>query len=412
MHIVIILDQAHINGGQAKVALDSAIGLAGRGHAVTVFAASGPVAPELAAAGVEVVCLNQPEFVADPDRKAAALRGLWNSEAEKALAALLGKLPKGETVVHLHGYAKALSASVVPAIAASGHPVLYTMHEYYMLCPNGGFYNYRQHRHCTLTPLSPACWATHCDTRNYGFKLWRNARGVIANTRGGVPKTLRNIAYFHGYQRSIIAPHLPAGVNLFEVANPVEAEDLGPKENPASGDFTFVGRLSTEKGCPLFAEAAAKAGITPAFVGDGPAAEELKRRFPNAKFHGWQNAEGVRKALRTARCLVFPSLWHEGQPLTVLESLAMGTPVVAGDGSAGRESVVDGVTGLWFKQADVDDLAAKLVAMQDDARVAAMSRAAHARYWAEPFTLARHLARLEEVYAELMSAAVQPSSAR
>lgn len=189
------------------------------------------------------------------------------------------------------------------------------------------------------------------------------------------------------------------------MANPVEATDLGPKDDPASGDFTFVGRLSTEKGCPLFAEAAAKAGITPAFVGDGPAAEELKRRFPNAKFHGWQNAVGVRKALREARCLVFPSLWHEGQPLTVLESLAMGTPVVAGDGSAGRESVVDGQTGLWFKQADVDDLAAKLRLMQDDARVTAMSHAAHARYWAHPFSVARHLDRLEEVYGELLAGA-------
>ena len=405
MNIVIILDQAHINGGQAKVALDSALGLKRRGYTPIVFAASGPVMPELVAAGIEVVCLDQPEFVQDPDKKAAALRGLWNRQAEKALDALLARLPRGQTVIHLHGYAKSLSASIAPPIARSGHPALYTMHEYYMLCPNGGFYNYRKHAHCTLKPLSAACWATHCDTRNFGYKLWRGARGVIANKVAHIPQTLTDIAYFHGYQRSIIAPHLPATTRLHEVANPIEADDLGPKANPASGDFTFVGRLSTEKGCPLFAEAAAKAGITPAFVGDGPAAEELKQRFPNAKFHGWQNVAGVRKALREARCLVFPSLWHEGQPLTVLESLAMGTPVVAGDGSAGRESVVDGETGLWFKQANVDDLAAKLSLMTDDARVSAMSHAAYQRYWANPFTVDRHLNRLEEVYGVLLARA-------
>lgn len=403
MHIVIILDQAHINGGQAKVALDSAIGLAGRGHAVTVFAASGPVAPELAAAGIEVICLGQPEFVQDPDKKAAALRGLWNGPAEKALDGVLARLPRSETVVHLHGYAKSLSASIVPAIARSGHPVLYTMHEYYMLCPNGGFYNYRQHQHCHLKPLSAACWSTHCDTRNFGFKLWRNARGVIANTKGRVPQTLKNIAHFHAYQRGIIEPHLPRDTRYFEVPNPVEADNLGPKQTPASGQFTFVGRLSTEKGCPLFAEAAARAGVSPTFVGDGPAAEELKARFPEARFTGWQNTAGVRKALREARCLVFPSLWHEGQPLTVLESLAMGTPVIAGDGSAGRESVLHGQTGLWFKQADVADLTAKLILMKDDERVTAMSNAAHALYWANPFSVDRHLNRLEEVYVELLA---------
>lgn len=402
MKIVIILDQANINGGQAKVALDSALGLKARGHEPIVFAASGPVMPALTAAGVEVVCLGQHEFVSDPNRKAAALRGLWNREAETALDALLARLPRGETVIHLHGYAKALSCSVVRAIAKSGLPVLYTMHEYFMLCPNGGFYNYREHHHCTLKPLSVACWTTHCDSRSYGFKLWRGARGIVQNTIGNLPGTLTDIAYFHGYQRSIIEPHLPKTTRLYEVANPIEADDLGPKADPTSGDMLFLGRLSTEKGCPLFAEAAAKAGVTPAFVGDGPAAAELKAKYPNAKFHGWADVEGVRKALRAARCLVFPSLWHEGQPLTVLESLAMGTPVVAGDGSAGRESVVDGETGLWFRQADVDDLAAKLTLMKDDARVTAMSNAAYARYWANPYSLDRHLNRIEDVYAELL----------
>ncbi|MCA0425022.1 MAG: glycosyltransferase, partial [Proteobacteria bacterium] len=86
-------------------------------------------------------------------------------------------------------------------------------------------------------------------------------------------------------------------------------------------------------------------------------------------------------------------------------SLAMGTPVVAGDGSAGRESVVDGETGLWFRQADVDDLAAKLTLMKDDARVTAMSNAAYRRYWDHPFSLDRHLNRIEEVYGELMARA-------
>lgn len=403
MHVVIVLDQAHINGGQAKVALDSAFGLKARGHVPVVFAASGPVMPELAAAGIEVICLGQHEFVQDPSKAAAALRGLWNFEAKKALAAVLARMPKGDSLVHLHGYAKSLSSSIVPAIRASGLPVLYTMHEYYLLCPNGGFYNYRENRHCTLSPLSTACWKTHCDTRSYGFKLWRGARGVVSNTLADVFGTLTDIAHFHDFQKQIIAPHLPATVRFHEIANPVEARDPGPKSNPASGDFVFVGRLSTEKGCPLFAEAAAKAGVVPAFVGDGPAAEDLKRRYPQAKFHGWQDAAGVRKALREARCLVFPSLWYEGQPLTVLESLAMGTPVIAGDGSAGRESVVDGVTGLWFRQADVDDLAAKMVLMRDDARLAAMSEAAYQRYWAAPFTLDRHVARLEQVYGDLLA---------
>lgn len=59
MQIVLVADHASINGGQAKVVVESALGLAARGHAVTVFAAVGPADPRLAAAGVAVVLTDQ-----------------------------------------------------------------------------------------------------------------------------------------------------------------------------------------------------------------------------------------------------------------------------------------------------------------------------------------------------------------
>lgn len=404
MRIVIVLDVAHVNGGQAKVAIDSALGLKARGHEIVYFAAVGPVAPELEAAGIEVHCLGQSELVKDGSKAAAALRGIHNGVVARALGRVLESQPRGETIIHVHGWAKALSSSIGWPIAASGLPVLYTMHEYYLLCPNGGFYNYQSHRHCPLDPLSMACLSTHCDTRPYYFKLWRATRTAVSKHVHRLPRAMRDIAYFHPFQRAIIETHLPEGARLHEIPNPVEVEALGEKENPASGEIVFVGRVSTEKGVMLYAEAARMAGLTPVFVGDGPQAEEIRARFPEARMLGWHDARGVRERLRAARAIVFPSLWYEGQPLTVLESLALGTPVIVGDGNAGRESVVDGESGLWFRQADAADLARALTEMQDDARVAALSRGAYRRYWAAPLTLERHCARLEEVYAGLIAA--------
>ncbi len=131
---------------------------------------------------------------------------------------------------------------------------------------------------------------------------------------------------------------------------------MGPKPDPASGDIIFVGRLSPEKGAFVYAEAARRAKLRPTFVGDGPIAGEIARRYPEARLLGWQDAEGVRSAMRAARALVFPSLWYEGQPLTVLEAKGLGVPVIVSDACAGREEVEDGVTGLWFKSQDVGDL--------------------------------------------------------
>ena len=196
------------------------------------------------------------------------------------------------------------------------------------------------------------------------------------------------------FQTGIVAPYLPAGARMHRVSNPIVLDDAGPKGAPAAGDVIFLGRLSPEKGPFLFAEAARKVGLVPTYVGDGPAAAELKARFPEARMLGWQQAEAARAALRGARALVFPSLWYEGQPLTVLEAKALGTPVIVSDACAGREEVEDGVTGLWFKGGDADDLARALLAIRDDTMVARMSSAAYAAFWADPPTLERHVARI------------------
>ena len=107
---------------------------------------------------------------------------------------------------------------------------------------------------------------------------------------------------------------------------------------------------------------------------------------------------GVQTALRNARALVFPSLWFEGQPLTVLEAKALGTPVIVSDVCAGREEVEDGVTGLWFRSGDSTDLARALRTIADDATVVRMSNASHEAYWADAPTLSRHVERIIDIY--------------
>ena len=405
LNIVICFDHASVTGGQAKVAFDSAVGLKRAGHRPIVFAAAGPVSPRLVEAGIETICLQQKDLVGNPSKLAAAVQGIWNLPAARALGRLLSSLPRDNTIVHVHGWAKALSPSIAGPIARSGLPAVYTIHEYFQFCPNGGFYNYQDHHVCTLKPLSAACWATNCDSRNYARKVWRNIRLTAAKHLAHLPDVFADYIAISGFQQSIVVPLLPRSARLHRIDNPVSVPNLGPKPDPATGDIIFVGRLSPEKGALLFAEASRRVGIRPVFVGDGPVAAEIAQRFPEARLLGWQDAPGVQAAMRSARALAFPSLWYEGQPLTVLEAKALGVPVIVSDACAGREEVEDGVTGLWFKSGDADDLARALVAMGDNDRVRSMSHAAHAAYWAAPPTLERHVTRIVEVYRLMLQSA-------
>lgn len=396
--VVICSDFGAMIGGLAKVTIESAIGLKKLGHRPIFFAAAGPMAQELSDAGVEIVHLDQYQLNENPSRLAAAVQGTWNRKAAAKLRQLLAGLPPENAVVHVHCWAKGLSPSIGPVIAASGLPAVYTTHDYFLFCPGGGFYNFPKSHICDLTPLSAACWATDCDMRSYGRKLWRSARLSFAKTWVHFPDTFTDFITISDFQRKIVAPLVPEGARLHLLSNPIAIENFGPKDDPLSGDIIFVGRLAEEKGAFLFAEAARKIGLTPSFVGDGPLAGELAARYPEARLLGWQSGEAVIRMMRSARALVFPALLYEGQPLAVLEAKALGLPIVVADTCAGRDEVEDGVTGLWFKGGNADDLARALLRLNDDELVKRMSAAAHAAYWANPPTVERHIQGLLDIY--------------
>jgi glycosyltransferase involved in cell wall biosynthesis len=217
-----------------------------------------------------------------------------------------------------------------------------------------------------------------------------------------MPGLFSDFIVISDFQSGIVAPYLPKGARVHRVSNPIDVEDLGPKPEPAKGDFLFVGRLSPEKGVFHFAEAARRAKVTPVFAGDGPSAAALAAQYPEARLLGWKSPAEVGRIMRDARVLAFPSVWYEGQPLTVLEAKAAGLPIVVSDACAGRDEVADGETGFWFKSQDVDDLAAKLARFKDDALVRKMSKAAYDRFWADPPTMARHIERISGVYAQAL----------
>jgi glycosyltransferase involved in cell wall biosynthesis len=398
LHVVVVVDHAHVNGGQAKVALDSAVGLARRGHRVTVFAAVGPVDPALAQAGVAVECLFQEDAQTAVSQWRYAAQALWNRTAAQRLSALLSASDPRRTVVHVHGWAKALSPSIGPALTASGVPAVATLHEFFMVCPNGGFFDFPANTACTRAPLSGACLSHNCDSRSPAHKAYRVVRQVVVNRLSGLHSAFGHVITISDLQHAVASPWLPRTIRWHHVPNPVAIADPGPPDAARDDHLLFVGRLSPEKGAAIGLEAARQAGQRVVVVGDGPDGAALSAAFPQATFLGWQTPDEVRGHMARARALLFPSVWYEGQPLTVLEAQALGTPVLVSDICAGREAVVDGETGLHVRSADPVAWAQAVARMASPGEAARMGRNAHAHYWRAPLTLDRHLDGLEEVY--------------
>ncbi|HWA21021.1 MAG TPA: glycosyltransferase family 4 protein [Caulobacterales bacterium] len=398
-NIIVVHDHGAIEGGSTQVAIRSACGLAQRGKRVRFLCAVGPPDPALAAAGVRVECLGDPEFIRDPNFARAAVSGLWKRGSAVALGKLLNGLDPADSLIHIHGWTKSLSASVLDAALSSGVATVVTLHDYFSVCPNGGFFNYQKQVPCGLQAMSASCVASNCDSRSFSHKLWRVARQKIMEQRTGAPQSLRHVIYVSAASRSILEPYFAEQTQWHLVRNAVDAP-RGPRVPAETNScLLFLGRLSPEKGADLLADAGQITGQSIRIVGEGDDRARIEKQWPRAALVGWLPRSGVQAELANARLLVFPSRARETQGMSVHEALACGVPVIVSDATSARDMVVEGMNGLLFRSGDAADLAAKIASLaHDDGRVKAMSQFSYEQYWRQPNSLDAHLDELIGAY--------------
>ena len=143
-----------------------------------------------------------------------------------------------------------------------------------------------------------------------------------------------------------------------------------PPIDRGSRTLVCIGRLSAQKGQMLLLEAAARlvrqvVDFNLVLAGDGELRPQIEQRIDelNLRRHvsitGWISGEQVREQLRRARAMVLPS-FAEGLPVVIMESLAMGRPVISTFIAGIPELVEPGVCGWLAPAGDVERLAAAM----------------------------------------------------
>jgi glycosyltransferase involved in cell wall biosynthesis len=393
---IVLNDFCYVQGGASKVAIDEAVALRAAGLDVIFLGAVGAPCEALRDAGVRVISLGQPELLQVWRHPAAAWRSAWNSPAFAATRSLLARQDPARTIVHLHGYTKALSTSPALAAQLAGFATVCTLHDFFAACPNGAFYDYRREEPCQRRALSSSCVLSNCDKRHPLHKTYRLARGAAQRHYARFPDSVRDFIALSRRSMDVLLPYLAVDSRLFPLANIIDVPQAPPVDVAANRPLLVLGRLDAEKGVALAAEAAAQAGVPIVFAGDGPLRAPMEAA--GASVTGWLDSAGVLQALSQARCLVFPSRWYETFGLVVDEAAARGIPAIVSDVSAASERVEHGVTGWVFQSGDRDGLARCMQDVQDDSRVAAAGAAAYARFWADPPDRARHVRDLLAIY--------------
>ena len=280
-----------------------------------------------------------------------ALNGLYNFKAARSLKKLLKNLDNKTTLIHIHTWTKALSSSIWNVAYSLHVPIYLTCHDYFTVCPNGGFFNYKKTEICKKKPLSISCLKCNCDSRNYGIKLYRFARSFIQNKLVNIFKKTSKFISISDFSENILKENFPKNINFERVFNPTDVIQPAEKINPTQNNyFLFVGRLSKEKGCELFCQAITDLKLKGIVVGDGPDAARLQQMFANdnVSFVGWKNRKEVFEYMHKAKALVFPSRWYEADGLSVREALSIGLPCIVSDCCAAKDYITDSTKGCTF----------------------------------------------------------------
>ncbi len=395
--VIVLNDYCHVNGGASKMAIDEAVGLAESGANVIFFGACGPVCEQLQNAPLEVVCLDQKELADAGKNPIVMLQGIWNVKAYTAMKDILARCDRDSTIVHLHGYTKAITTAPVRCAVKHAFSVVCTLHDFFPACPNGGYFDYQLNAPCVKKCLSFDCIKTNCDKRHYIHKLYRVVRGWGQRYLGLFPRHVKNYITLSENSARILMPYLPKDVSFYPLENLIEVRKEEPVNAAENKDIVVVGRLDPEKGIAVILEAAKRADVSLKFIGDGPLKPQALAQS-GVDVTGWVTVQEVMQHLKTARALVFPSLWYETYGLVVSEAIALGIPVIVSDITAAAERITDGVQGWHFKSADCDDLVRCLEYTKDDEKIKKAGREAYSLFWENPPIREHHISALFDIY--------------
>ncbi len=362
---------------------------------------------------VAIFSMDYPENLDSPWQKywpknmsklAAFTRPFGDSEVRRKWSALLDDFKPD--VVHLNNIHTQLSPVIAEIAHNCGIRVVWTLHDTKLVCP-------------CYTCTRNGKWCEECFADKKSVIRYKCMPGSIPGAIIGWREILKwNKERLQACTDKFLPPSqfladtmVRGGYSTEKMHVLCNFIDIDKVQNPSfkKGDYyVFLGRVNSVKGVPTLCKAALQLPYKLIVVGSGELLPELQAQYKDCKnieFVGQKNWDEFRPILEGARFMVLPAEWSENNPLTVIESQSLGTPVLGAriggipelieepkEGSTGSVDTPENTSknetanGMTFISGDVKDLKTKIEQMfAAKFDYAAIAEAAQARYNAEAY---------------------------
>lgn len=272
-------------------------------------------------------------------------------------------------VVHLNNVHTQLSPVMAELAQQRGIKVVWTLHDYKLLCPrydclkNGNTICETCFKGDKKACLDNKCMKGSKLASFIGFKeaiVWNRERLEASTDVFICPSQfMADKMVQGGFSKSkmqTLCNFIDVEKCKFSSTDGTDDVELLPKKEDY---YCFIGRLSHEKGAKTLIEAANQLPYKLVIIGGGPLMDELKSvAHTNIEFVGFKQWDDIKQLVGKARFSVIPSEWYENNPLSVIEAQCLGTPVL-GANIGGIPELTD----YTFSSGNIADLKTKIEKM-------------------------------------------------
>ncbi len=292
----------------------------------------------------------------------------YSMESKCSIQSLLNKIKVD--VAHAHNIYGRLTTSILDTLRKNRIPIIMTLHDYKVLCPNYKMMHHGKicqdcYKHSYYNAILNCCHKnSFVASAIYAFETYFNFI---------FKKYHNNVQYFISPSKFLKTKLIDFGwpkTRIKYIPNFISSKNFTPNFVPGKY-FLYIGRLSSEKGINTLIKAFStikEKDIELKIAGDGPLEKKLRDfalKDKRIKFCGFLS--GIELAIITKKALavVVPSEWFENAPLSVLEAMAYGKPVIGSKIGGIPEIIEHNKNGYLFESGSADALAKVMITLMN-----------------------------------------------
>ncbi len=311
-------------------------------------------------------------------------------------------------VAHVHNVFPLISPSVYKALHDGKVPIVQTLHNVRFLCPNGLFYTHG--KICEKCKFGNTVHAVmlKCYHNSYPLSALYALSIGIHRSLGTFDFINRYIANTEFTKQKLIESNFTVSEKISILGNYFPSPLPEPIHKKHSDRYiAYIGRLSSEKGVSTLIRAMAlKTDVKLKIAGTGPDLHQLHKlvrdlKINHVEFTGHLSGDVKWSFLKQALCTIIPSNWYDTFPLVTLESMAVGTPVIASNIGGLPYIVDDGKNGYLFSPGDYQDLSEKISLLINDPQKIELMGKKCVNDITKKYSEQAHYKKMLEIYAQV-----------